>query len=484
MLTDFRGFQIAQQITLSHPNVVIALLTGIHSNTPTLTPSMSLATQANLSLSNHLRGRLSWTSPPAPAPAPTEGLATLASQPQTAAYALCDSPAGLLAAMVHHIYETGHLPLWRPTDVLTWTMLLWLPGPEAPLRWLRAARAEAAAVGNRWWSDVPVGVHVYHAPEGPREAPTGVARWTQKLTRPWAEWRAKSEPVVLAGIHDVVWVKRSTGSVGVPGWDAASDVILDLREFCATGRREGWLKFDALEGLALPEENGDGDEVRDQDEPNPDEGTQCQSKGWWSWLSGRRAKKAEEEPDSGAKTAEGEPDNGAKTPEGEPGPPPATPITVIEVVSPADERPELASGQDKQNRSMLSWLWPFKKESISQQTTVTAKSVVVTEQPSEPVDRSGPKDESGDGLGITGIESTQEQLVAKRETGPDVDIEEVAGIKSRDDKKDKQQESASSRFKWLFHSRGLGEKHGTTTGSVDSRNILLRVPWRLPFAKS
>ena len=37
----------------------------------------------------------------------------------------------------------------------------------------------------------------------------------------------------------VVWTKRKRGVVGVPPRDAASEVVLDLREFCAVGRREG-----------------------------------------------------------------------------------------------------------------------------------------------------------------------------------------------------------------------------------------------------
>lgn len=177
-------------------------------------------------------------------------LAGLAQRPQTLAFGLCDSPAGLLALLLdilkptistppaippaaparltrirsttilQHIPEELPKPLlpvtaFSPTDILNWTMMYWLPGPEASLRWLLAVEKEDA---YKEYSHVPLGVSWYG--EGRRGSPV------------WA-----------SGVQDLKWVKRREGGLGsgVPAWERSAEVVIDIREFCEVGRREGWL---------------------------------------------------------------------------------------------------------------------------------------------------------------------------------------------------------------------------------------------------
>src|ERR1700761_2685723 len=271
------GFKVARFIALNYPSNCIALLTTCSSPIPTLTPTLPNLALLKVYSARLNRGRIPWFTLPhnlQDPPVAEDGLTILATHPQTTAYALCDSPVGLLASVLHHLYATQHLHLWSPADVLNWTMLLWLPGPEAPLRWLHAVLQEDPSWETAW-SNVPLGVHVYHAPE-PALEPKEPWSWNFRSAAgifgrvgKWVRWTERAGPVWLEGVQKVVWVKRSTGSVGIPAWDAAGDVILDLREFCATGKREGWLRVGS-------EEKTDPADVHDNEGGNDSETDQEQ----------------------------------------------------------------------------------------------------------------------------------------------------------------------------------------------------------------
>jgi hypothetical protein len=137
-------------------------------------------------------------------------------RPQTLSFSLCDSPVGLLAALLDVIHtrvpagsplssrsrspflspvelemQDNSLPrherihsgstdrpypmspggndreaknyTWTPTEILNWTMMQWLPGPESSLRWLRQAHLDTT---SPHWSDycsVPLGISTFQS---------------------------------------------------------------------------------------------------------------------------------------------------------------------------------------------------------------------------------------------------------------------------------------------------------------------------------
>ena len=137
-------------------------------------------------------------------------------RPQTTAYALCDSPAGLLAYILDSIRPpsipsspsrqspesnrpttAGRSPVspqsygtpstsrsprspavpqnlelsdmsspWTPTALINWAMLYWLPGPEVALRWLVNS---TPLVPSLWasYSTVPLGITYFREPRMP-----------------------------------------------------------------------------------------------------------------------------------------------------------------------------------------------------------------------------------------------------------------------------------------------------------------------------
>jgi hypothetical protein len=137
-------------------------------------------------------------------------------RPQTLSFSLCDSPVGLLAALLDVIHtrvpagsplnsrsrspflspvelemQDNSLPrherihsgstdrphpmsprdndsepknyTWTPTEILNWTMMQWLPGPESSLRWLRQAHLDTTRPHWNDYCPVPLGISTFHA---------------------------------------------------------------------------------------------------------------------------------------------------------------------------------------------------------------------------------------------------------------------------------------------------------------------------------
>jgi hypothetical protein len=153
--------------------------------------------------------------------------------PQTIAHGLCDSPAGLLASCLNQLYDMGNLHLWSQTEVLNWTMLQWLPGPEAGLRWSWATDEETFEQFEEKFAHV--GITAYEQPQELADTGLGISmtmKTPDNLTL-FNEGDAKIR---------ITWSRIRSGKAGIPALDSPSDVIVDLREFCARGRRDGWLR--------------------------------------------------------------------------------------------------------------------------------------------------------------------------------------------------------------------------------------------------
>lgn len=185
-------------------------------------------------------------------------------RPQTTAYALCDSPPGLLAYVLDAIRppplsrpsyspqnlapsSAGHSPVqsrsptspqsvgtpapartrspqtlelgdfdnpWTPTALINWTMVYWLPGPEVALRWLINS---AAFLPSLWLShsSVPLGITHFREPFAPG---TG----TGQTPPQWAE-----------AYHRVAMVRRREGRVRFPAWERPAEVVMDIRELAS-----------------------------------------------------------------------------------------------------------------------------------------------------------------------------------------------------------------------------------------------------------
>jgi hypothetical protein len=191
-------------------------------------------------------------------------------RPQTMAYALCDSPSGLLAHILDAIHppssvspsrspenlrvptpgrspvspqsygtpQTGRSPQsqgsspqnlelhdtsssWTQTALINWAMLYWLPGPEVALRWLVNS---SDLVPLLWASYSAVPLAVTHF----RDPVSAVIGGVQSPPQ-WAE-----------AYHRIAMVKRREGRVRFPAWERPAEMVMDIRDFAG------------MLGLAMP----------------------------------------------------------------------------------------------------------------------------------------------------------------------------------------------------------------------------------------
>ena len=194
-------------------------------------------------------------------------------RPQTLAFSLCDSPIGLLAGLLDVIHTQAPPSLepvtsrsrspflspieleqqdshhdrssvetafrssvpaggmeqpsnlreseadasiysWSATEVLNWTMMQWLPGPEASLRWLRRAQLDSSPTSSFSTShcSVPLGISSFRALNTNEHDKSTPLMWGS------ATW-------------NIAWVRRHQRLAALPAWEAPDLLVLDMREY-------------------------------------------------------------------------------------------------------------------------------------------------------------------------------------------------------------------------------------------------------------
>ncbi|KAK7189782.1 alpha/beta-hydrolase [Paraphaeosphaeria sporulosa] len=195
-------------------------------------------------------------------------------RPQTLAFSLCDSPIGLLAGLLDVIHTTQMPPSlepvtsrsrspflspieleqqdsqhdrasvettfrdavpaqgveqpsepreseansgvysWSATEVLNWTMMQWLPGPEASLRWLRRTQLDTTPTSPYSTTHCPV--------------PLGISAFRAQNTN----GHDKATPLMWgSATWNIAWVKRHRRPAALPAWEAPDLLVLDMREY-------------------------------------------------------------------------------------------------------------------------------------------------------------------------------------------------------------------------------------------------------------
>ncbi|KAI9793424.1 MAG: hypothetical protein M1816_000317 [Peltula sp. TS41687] len=141
----------------------------------------------------------------------------LHAKPHTLAYALCDSPVGLLAWTRESLHSRSSLvEAFNMEDAIDFTMMSWLPGPEIPLRYLAMTSTdptEKRDVQERW-TDTPLGISVFPYRRSPPASPPPPP--------PWA-----------ACVQPLAWVTRhhAVADVGWPVWERPREVADDMKIF-------------------------------------------------------------------------------------------------------------------------------------------------------------------------------------------------------------------------------------------------------------
>lgn len=213
-----RGFKIGRRLALTHSESCLGLHTA---NLEQFAPRYVTATWncqilANMIVSNNSQMPMS----PAVGAQVTQSVRS-----QTISYALCDSPAGLLAYIVDAIGPPPNSSSlqpnpWSHTTLVNWAMLHWLPGPEVALHWLDSS----APMANSLWgsfSNVPLAISQYADSSTIQSAPG------------WAEQ-----------FHPVAMVRHRAGAVRFPAWERPGEIVQDIRDFAQLLRNSDLITYD------------------------------------------------------------------------------------------------------------------------------------------------------------------------------------------------------------------------------------------------
>ncbi len=143
--------------------------------------------------------------------------------PTTLAYALCDSPTGMLLFTVMLLHALGSKG-YEPADVITMTALAWLPGPEAALRFWAHCAANADRVTH------PSGAR-------PRVAITIVSNGAEDSINTGGPRAVGNAHVCSAWgrrWYDIVASRRMEQEDGLLPWQQSALILDGVRQLSAT----------------------------------------------------------------------------------------------------------------------------------------------------------------------------------------------------------------------------------------------------------
>ncbi|KAI1754576.1 alpha/beta-hydrolase [Xylaria castorea] len=153
-------------------------------------------------------------------------------EPNTLSYALCDSPTGLLVFVMKGLRLLAPKKEFTPTEIINFTQLAWLPGPEAALRfWAHCARhpEETSSNGSssrpKKSSKKPrVALTVFLGDEIRGDVGVDVS----KETKP-----SYSCPAWATTRYDVLYTHRADGDPGLLAWERPELIAAGVRGLAA-----------------------------------------------------------------------------------------------------------------------------------------------------------------------------------------------------------------------------------------------------------
>lgn len=180
----------------------------------------------------------------------------------TLAYALCDSPVGLLSLVCSALRRVSPDHRFGMWDVVDAAQLAWLPGPEAGIRFWSAAVAELELerCGVRGRGDGEEGLGV----EG-----QGRAKGKKKLVAVtvFIDDQCYTPPAWAPSDEEVTFAQRVDGKAGLVAWERIDVIVSGIQGLAReVAARDGRLKLVPLERVVVDgEEDGDLTEEFDEE---------------------------------------------------------------------------------------------------------------------------------------------------------------------------------------------------------------------------
>lgn len=146
--------------------------------------------------------------------------------PNILAYALCDSPTGLLVFILTLLKAMSSGRDFSPAEVITMAQLTWLPGPEATMRlWAHCASSTEEQLETEPARRIRTAVTVFLCKEeGNQEQQT-----PEPIIPSPASLEAYACPAWANQEHEVIWSKRVLGTPGLLAWEQPEIIAAGAR---------------------------------------------------------------------------------------------------------------------------------------------------------------------------------------------------------------------------------------------------------------
>lgn len=153
-------------------------------------------------------------------------------EPNTLAYALCDSPTGLLVQVLKNLRTLGPSKDFTQTEILDFTQLSWLPGPEAALRFWASCSKNPEQVKSPASKRPRVAITIFQAAEGGKTSPAPNKSDATALNKP-ALQPSYACPAWANSKYTVLDVARVQGAPGLLAWERPGVIVDGVQRLAA-----------------------------------------------------------------------------------------------------------------------------------------------------------------------------------------------------------------------------------------------------------
>ncbi|KAK8110382.1 epoxide hydrolase [Apiospora kogelbergensis] len=157
-------------------------------------------------------------------------------EPNTLAYALCDSPTGLLVFVLKYLKLLAPHKEFTPTEVVNFTQLAWLPGPEAAMRfWAHSLHhpeisTQKKAVAKKWRPRVAITVFLGDEVAAAEAAGESYQEDAPAQIRPQHETKEDYAcPAWAKTKYKVLHTHRASGKAGLLAWERPELIASGVR---------------------------------------------------------------------------------------------------------------------------------------------------------------------------------------------------------------------------------------------------------------
>ncbi|KAH7033274.1 Alpha/Beta hydrolase protein [Microdochium trichocladiopsis] len=158
-------------------------------------------------------------------------------EPNTLAYALCDSPTGLLVQVMKNLRIRGPRKEFTQTEVLNFTQLSWLPGPEAGLRYWASCSENPEEAKSTMGTKPRVTITVFQDTESSTSSSPEQAATDATALRNPALVPSYTCPAWANAKYHVLHTTRATGAPGLLAWERPEIIAEGARNLAGSVSR-------------------------------------------------------------------------------------------------------------------------------------------------------------------------------------------------------------------------------------------------------